>query len=271
MILGTFSLDLKLSAMDLICKHISESPEIFIDKLYGFKDCDELAGDAGIWASKAIFQSLSSVAQAYILRLILIDSPVSGEAINSWVKSDFECTSQALTKPSRLHREALEKLKVLRILVEDMRVEECEGAQRTVPYFSLKENFRDIFRKALCCPREPWEEFNLLEKVRLHTLSQPSIHQLEEYSTRKWNNVLRFLVGLPPDDVDSETRSGKRMRTVLKGPIEAFFHEHGFMANDRNRDTGTRRLCITAKGYEFLLKSRQSQVYEFAHISRFIY
>lgn len=94
----------------------------------------------------------------------------------------------------------------------------------------------------------------------------PTREELEAYTQSSWDSVLHFLVG--SDDNDRKMTEGDRS-TYVQEPPEAmvlFLTQIGLMQEDpdyKGKDRSRAPLVITSKGYEFMLRDTNAQVWQF--------
>ena len=92
----------------------------------------------------------------------------------------------------------------------------------------------------------------------------PSRQELEAYTQSSWDSVLHFLVGS-----DESDRSGMEGEDGVEEPSEAmvqFLTRIGLMQEDpdyKGKDRSKAPLVITSKGYEFMLRDINAQVWQF--------
>jgi len=92
----------------------------------------------------------------------------------------------------------------------------------------------------------------------------PSRQELEAYTQSSWDSVLHFLVGS-----DESDRSGMDGEGGVEEPSEAmvqFLTRIGLMQEDpdyKGKDRSKAPLVITSKGYEFMLRDINAQVWQF--------
>ncbi|KAL3776387.1 hypothetical protein ACHAW5_011053 [Stephanodiscus triporus] len=110
----------------------------------------------------------------------------------------------------------------------------------------------------------------------------PTRRELEEYTQSSWDSVLHFLVGSDDDDRrgdgnDESVGSGggndgggrQRNATTIEEPSDAmvqFLTRIGLMQEDPDyvgKDRSRAPLVITSKGYEFMLRDINAQVWQF--------
>lgn len=268
--------------MQNIYEYIRNEKPLTVDKMYGripkiiniddSKEKDNIEfSKQSPWACKAIFQSLSSLSKNYVMRLIMIKSPLQSNTLLDWNHHDH----------SQQHYDAIEELKGLRILLitsdednDNLNEFDVNNIKNSI---SLKRSrlelgtemiimnsyFQDSLIYAISHPVEPWSssDFEVIEDK-----NPPSINLLDAHSVNNWNDVLITLVNL---------NSGALLRKYSKASagndcnfiedkgfiIQSFLLSAGLMAETIVR--GIKKISITSAGYEYMLKDQQSQVWLF--------
>jgi hypothetical protein len=122
------------------------------------------------WACQAVFQSLPSLGQQIVIRMLFTHQAVSQESILSWV--------QESTRPAMVA--AMEKLSYLRVL------QQCKPKSVV-----LNNVFQQQLQMALCQGGSPWEQ----GRQKLPTNEKPiAAPDLEHYARTRWDAVLHFMV-----------------------------------------------------------------------------
>lgn len=270
-----------------IFEWLQTQPSAVVEKLYGrtsgLNGNGSKQGESQApFVCKAVFQSLSALAKNYLMRLLFVEKPVTCKELGDWIGGGYR-------RPE--HLAAMEELIKLNILEEvldggstgtgnvdtDMDVEVInEGNQVfamidgnfervTVAQYSMNDHFRRNFKQALASPEEPWALQKALSHASFMEAAEvlPSNGDLEKASFQKWDALLRFLVKI------------EGASAVAPGStIDTFVCRTGLMANrgvaqnkayDATKRTRgqVQNLHITAKGYEYMLKSYQQQVWLF--------
>lgn len=192
---------------------------IAVNRLYGDSDS---VGKNGSWTCKAIFQSLSSISQAILMRLVFRNDHVDRKLILDWLQSSSKV----------LGNSAISELMSLRILLpqlDDM--------------VSVNKHFLLNFRRSLCSDEEPWETKSHHSST-INEGENPSIEILDDHSSLEWERILYFLA-------TSDEDAGKKIKSATKNLL---ISTQLMMLNSDGS------LMITAKGYEFMLKDLHSQV-----------
>ena len=173
------------------------------------------------WACKAIYQSLSSLAKTYITRLIFIDNhQFTPDDLLGWLSSGLEHLNQVVINE-------LSSLKIIK---------------RKGSFYIINPYFREFFMLALCDPKVPWQHSDDAIVIE----NEPTIGTIEKYCSDKWNAILRYLVT-------------SKLSSDVHNTIQSYFKEAGYLAIGED-EARTKRLMITAKGYEYILKDQQAQV-----------
>ena len=248
-----------IGSMQSIQKFIAERSAISVDKIYGSTDDDSTNA---AWACKAIFSSLSALSKIYVQRLLTIQDSVRLSDLELWVKPEFK----------RLHSKTVDDLLRLQILVvtdpmgkqgdEDVMdmvafsSKRPRTAKSTAPQIvSLNKHFRKGLQYALCHPEEPWSTSTAAGQLKIDKKA-PSKDFLDSFSAGKWNDILRYLLQLksPGDD-----KSIEAFLLSSAGPgLPGLLTRTGALKSGGNT---LYSYDITAEGYTFLLKDRQSQVW----------
>ena len=268
-----------------IFEWLQTQPSAVVEKLYGRAsrglNSTQHEESQAPFVCKAVFQSLSALAKNYLMRLLFVEKPLTCKELGDWIGGGYR-------RPEHLAAmEELIKLKVLQEVLDggtadtknidtDMDVDEMGGdkvfapidtnfEQVTVAPYVLNMYFRNNFKQALASPEEPWA----LQKAKSHASFMeteevlPTKGDLAKESFNKWDALLRFLVKIEGASV------------VAPGStIDTFVCRAGLMANrgaaankayDASKRTRgqVQNMHITAKGYEYMLKSYQQQVWLF--------
>ena len=163
-----------------------------------------------------------AIAKAYVMRMLFLQSPLP------------LCTCQGWATEGHLdaHTRALDMLERLGIM-------DTTGYDGSRAYV-LNSSFRDSLVRFLCDPREPWGGGS----GRGSEVEALSADAVEERCRLVWEGILRFLVGAGQAEVANTVRNFL-VRTEL-------------MVS--SSDDRAKRLAISAKGYEYLLKDQREQV-----------
>lgn len=218
-------------------QQLKTQPRIVLDKLYeGTSHCANVPMHSP-WACKAVFQSLSSVAKCFVMKLLFVETNFSAKDFLLWSSSssyDVCCG------------ESFNELLILSIITE-----ENDGKRTEETKYRLNPSFQASLKKAIACPIEPWSECANLGITQKKTFTP---EELDRFSTERWNEVLGFLVNLLPP-------SSQPTNILL-----VFVKRSGLMVDGVDAN-GKRGLVITAKGYEYMLKDYLSQVWEFVMVA----
>lgn len=213
--------------MQELFEHIVHQTPAAVDRLYGYGDIPDRR--SAPWSCKALFQALSPLSKAIIMRLIFFEKPVELRLLQSWMSAD------GLPELER----SLEVLAELRILVIEVVLEQEASLVSINPYF------RGSFRYALNNTEEPW----LIGGHRVPNTEDepPTAEELDEYSASSWEKVLYFLLSAD-------------METSVPDSVKNFMFQTGIM---QRRPEDPLQVSITAKGYDYMLKDFHSQVWAF--------
>eukprot|EP01041_Mallomonas_annulata_P002176 gene2176-4234_t len=217
--------------MKNIFDYLVTQPGETIDNLYGARDGPSVKSQSP-WACMAIFQSLSPLAKAYIMRIVFNETSIKASDMFSWIQ----------THATADHNMAIDQLINLRIFLGDASSIEKISENR---HFRLNKFFQRSIKHALCHPTEPWSSMAIVPHIAEEYA--PSVEVLNKYSTDMWENMLYFLVKGEAEAYISDT-------------VKSFLVTAGLMCVDKE---GNRCLRISAKGYEYMLQSTQSQVWVF--------
>ena len=210
--------------------YLCEQDEETLNRLYGKGATEECNGEGttsrhASWACKAVFQSLSALAKAYVVRLLFVgDQAFTSKNLLGWISADSE----------ELNKQIFMELRKLRIFLKTDRKH----------FYRLNPYFRENMKVALCDPAVPWPSAPGEEPA---DVSAPTLQEISTYCNERWDAVLRFLV--------TTKHTGG-----IQSSTEIFFKDAEFIAKGTD-EYGRKRLLITAKGYEYLLKDQQTQVW----------
>jgi transcription initiation factor TFIIH subunit 4 len=267
--------------MQSIYEYIRNEKPLTVDKMYGripkvintdeIKEKDKIEfSKQSPWACKAIFQSLSSLSKNYVMRLIMIKSPLQSHTLLNWNHHDH----------SQQHYDTIEELKGLRILLVTSEEENDNSNEFDINNIknsiSLKRTraeigadkiimnpyFQDSLIFAISNPIEPWS----VSEDALLDIEPPSVSVLDRHSVDNWNDVLTTLVNLNSGILlrkFSKSSAGND-RNIIEDKgyvIQSFLLSAGLMAETIVR--GIKKISITSSGYEYMLKDQQSQVWVF--------
>ena len=229
-----------------------------------------------LWPTVAVYQSLSAVSRAIIMRLIFYDEGISITDFAEWFRRDQISACDA----------CINELKSLQILSEI-----------SPSFLKLNINFRFNMMNSISNPQQPWSAgLSSLKPDK----TPPSQVYLDTLSDVKWENALRYLVGAPLLDdfhilseIDMTSQSNsltlkipsettQKLRISSLKAIRSFLLSSQLLSEiplaDKpdltNRpyyaleiESGLVKqgytLQITAQGYEYMLKDRAHQVWLF--------
>jgi transcription initiation factor TFIIH subunit 4 len=200
----------------------------FLDDLYGAGTKQSATEQA--LSCKAIFESLGSVAQQYVMRLLWLGN----KDINARDLGDY-------VYPERVndHLDAVEELIRHRVLVKSPK-------ERGRNLVFLNSFFAESFKFALTSPLNPMEETRASEKV-----AGIGHEAIEKRCAGRWNVLLDVLIH--PENMSSSSRTDVT--------ATGFFRRLGLIAHV---DGGAKEE-ITAAGYEYLLKPKALQIWSFVY------
>lgn len=254
-------------------------------------DLDELFSSP--WCVLAVFQSLDSLAQQIVLRLLPIKSFVSRHFLQTWVVTTIEGINA--------FESSLKRLIALNILgtTEDEttdpnttvpRVLDIHGLQEQVlvrDAFGMHKIFRTSLQKALTSAEQvPWEAQTLqLPPV----VKPPTSEEIERHATERWNIILHFLLGSVDAPIPDKKMIELLVSTKLLAPGRATDSNNIFTTDEDDEEedlsisqpsstTPSTRLTfqeivnagggavhITKSGYSFLLRDTAVQLWTFIH------
>jgi transcription initiation factor TFIIH subunit 4 len=212
--------------------------------------------DSATWACQAIFQSLSSLSQCMVMRILFIAGSLTLKEL------------RLLTSDTHSFRIAMRELTSLWILLLDeattpsdaMDIDDDDTGNHSNSSSSsgnnngrsyrLHDSFRRGLHRSLVGARKPWSQF-MQEHVLVIDRSPPSIQNLQQHCRWAWNEVLGYLVKL----VDAKKFAGTS--------IERFVRDTGLLVTIRSEETRQSQNMITSKGYEYMLKDYAQQVWDF--------
>lgn len=247
---------------------LKTKPQIFIDRLYSGTAAFSTANTSTIvinltqktlksesqevnlehakWACQAIFQSLSPVSKAVVMKCLHFPDVIKSEELRRFITS------------TQVYEDILDELTSLRILREvvtdtemEMEVEVVEDKLKN-QVFELHPDFRMHLSQAIFHPSRPWEEY--IQQHMLIDRSPPTIEFLETFSRETWYDVLGYLVNIVPASrfeykVVPNFFANTKMQVKLDGSIAS-----AASTSDRK---------LTEKGYEYMLKDYPQQVWDF--------
>lgn len=197
---------------------LATQPPVVYDKLYG----------GSPFVCKAMLQSLRPLARNYVMRLLFVASSVPLSELSDWNKASA----------SEEHKQAIEELLKVHVLKREL------GGGGGEEGVGLNPFFREGLKSALSNPEEPWGGSNGSDAIH--------VEDLEKASRKRWDALLRVLVGL-----DSKIPGG------ASSSVEGFLKKTGLMSDRAPDGSGRRKLSITNMGYDYMLKSYQAQVWIF--------
>jgi len=173
------------------------------------------------WCCKAIFQSLPSLAKSYLMRIIFIDNhQFCADDLVYWLSTEYEDLNQLVINE-------LSSMKIIK--------------RKGNNHFFINPFFREYFLFSLCDCIPPWTHLDDQQILK----NEPSLLKIESYCRDKWNSILKYLITSKNNDIHKT--------------IQNFFIKSQLMAMGEDEHQN-KRLMITAKGYEYILKDQQTQV-----------
>jgi hypothetical protein len=263
---------------------LQEQSVITLNKLYGSQNLggassDNAANDQSPFVCKAVFQSVSALAKNYIMRLLFVDKKLSPQDLADWIAGDGNNRGE--------HAFAINEMIKLRVLQEstmDDDINMAEDNNNIVDLvddnqqqnqnaivkgggavYEVNPHFRNSLTNAITAPLEPWSQQLSEMKTTIEESSfyQPSKKELTDLSFVKWEGLLRFLVSVEGG-----------VTIIPGGTIDNFVRRMGLMADSRSNSAqqssakkpkSMKHLSITQKGYTYMLKSYQQQVWIFVY------
>ena len=276
-----------------IFEYLQSQNQAVLNNLYGRESADASGRISknvqAPFVAKAVFQSISAVAKNYVMRLIFVNHAMTYLEMGDWMIHGARRAE---------HLAVLSELIKMHILEEeiqmDVDIDDDEGGRShyrrgdiqevidprydnvTGAKYRINSYFRESLKQAISNPEEPWAlekaggltSFNStavkVEDGQRGDANKPSKSFLEKMSLEKWDALLRFLLGI----------EGSSLVTP-GGTIDNFVCRTGLMQNrgahakkyDSAKRTRTQvmNLQISARGYEYMLKSYQQQVWLFVY------
>ena len=262
---------------------IRSASESSVNKMYGEGDRPI---EHTLWASKVVFQALSNLGRQYVMRLLFIESAVSSELMAQWV------VDTALP----LHQDVVDEMRALRILVATPTTTNSSSSSvQDHNLYRLNPFFKQCILHSITSPNQPWsvtgdksdhtklpiksESSMHLKVSQSSTLSisiskqpkAPSALVLDRICELRWDSLLRLLVGAPLVDAAQSHPTATATATTneldfIVEDVSDFveymtkFLRASRLATDELDGWGYKKLVITSKGYEFMLKDFLSQV-----------
>lgn len=270
---------------DSIFSLIQDLPPTKIDKLYGGVPAagltvaptsnagtSESAESQASWACKAVFQSLSSVSKNIVMRLLFSEGDINLQDLAIWIQG-----GQKLA----ILQSSFEELRRLHIVreIESSAIPSTSSEPTSLSsspvLYRMNIYFKQSLKYAITHPDEPW---HLGLAALQPDKKPPKISELDEFSNAKWENLLRTLVGAELLDdsqlrihsdlsaVSSETHA--KIREFTQSTVRHFLTATGLATEgppvgSSRAAASTPSMLITAKGYEYMLQDRLSQVWAF--------
>jgi hypothetical protein len=237
------------------------------------------------YVCKAVFQNMSALAKSYTLRLLFNKSSVTLVELGEWMKGgsygqhkdvhilviDELMKARVLEYDSKsMNEEDDDDIQILAnipSLMEDIKDPSKMSNNSKTKVETINENakltmnpyFRQNYLVALTSPEEPWSSY-VRHKDSIVATYSPSHQEISENSLQKWDALLRFLVKI-----------NGAAQVIPGGTIDNFVRFCGLMSDGsassfsttKKKGGNVKNLKITAKGYEYMLKSYQEQVWIF--------
>lgn len=187
------------------------------------------------------------------MRFLFIESLYKEEDIMLWLLPSFVND----------HDTTMEELLKLRLI---KRVVSLTDSKEDT-FIEFNDHYRKSLQRALCHNMVPWGNLPATSSSNIEVIDSkglvktgPTAEELESYSSDRWNALLHFLVrgehdgNLPATAINFLVGAGLMQEISSSG------------GRERNKVSGgiAAGLCITAKGYEYMLRDTQSQIWVFA-------
>ncbi|CCH61469.1 hypothetical protein TBLA_0E04140 [Henningerozyma blattae CBS 6284] len=170
----------------------------------------------------AIYRLLPQLAKFFIMSMVFNENEVMLRDLDRWVKSNGKLQFQ----------EAIKSMKSLHLLVP--------GKNSGAVMINLNSTFRSSLKNALT----GGEINNSFGVIVDNDRDAVKVSMLEEYSTKKWETILHFMVGTPLATTPSEN-----VLNLLK---------HSKLMEENEE---TNEFKITNEGFQFLLQESNSQIW----------
>jgi hypothetical protein len=225
-----------------IYDYLHELSDDQINQLYGTFSSDDYSQSQ--WVCRAVYQSLHPLSRNFIMRLLFLNSPIHIADLLVWYhppphdRTQFHLTIDELLKA--------------RILLP----------APSSDHYLINKGFRESMKYNLSGIHEPWAEVKH-DLTLLIAKNAPTKMQLQEECIQKWNNILQFMITTDPRLHISDTvinyllEAGLMQHIPLHQPQLSELH---IRINTSGGAQPSTRLCITSKGYEYLLLDIQTQV-----------
>lgn len=224
---------------------------------------------SSLWACQAIFQSLSPLSRTLIMRFLFLDTNfklldlyfIMHRADSYTIQHVFDellglhliveyndifASSIASSHPiGNMNNPSIDLTEFI------ARAGHLSQYLNNTASYQLNPQFQKSLRSAITQPANPWAA-SLSQLSSSH--SSITRATLENYRKTTWNKVLGYLVGL--------TNEKEFKGTAL---IPNFMESYGLMLvlPPNEAAIAGKRMLITAKGYEYMLKDYYQQIWEF--------
>jgi len=257
----------KLSNSKSIFQYLEHLPNSDLLKLYS----DDTYGP---YACRAVLQSaLPEMARQYILRLAVCGGVFSKKDValwhNSFGKRDAIFVIRRMEALSILETEKKNKKSNNE---NNEKTEEEKKLEKISTDFCLTMEFhKGILKSISSLTSAPWEPLTPQRQERLiqslpdsknsaSSLKKikppPTMEDLENYTQRRWESVLHYLVGSSDVSIEEPPEG-----------VKSFLESTGLMQDDPEYAPKSSKektpLIITSKGYEFMLQDTHIQVWQF--------
>ena len=221
------------------------------------------------WVCRAVFQSLNEINKYIIMRLLFLNSSIYHSELLIWYNGNNE-------EDFNLIINELLKSRIL-TLVRNHQVDCLENSQNSKENreYIMNKGFKESMKYNISGIYEPWTEIKD-DLVLIVGKNVPTESQLREECIKKWNYILQFMI-----TSDSSLNISQTVINYLLGaglmqhiPIESD-HDPNHLSSSFSSSSSSSlnirinngiiqqpatRLCITSKGYEYLLLDIQTQV-----------
>ena len=203
----------------------------------------------GRFICRAVLQRLSPIAQQVVVRLSSCGGSFPTAGVQVWITGGQPKWKQVLEE---LHRWAI----IVNVAIE----EEDNNNNNNNKMVTLTPEFAKGLQETLLTPdASPWKA---LTPVQIRAMEQEageapkdiSFEDLERYTQSQWDAVLHFLVGTP------------KLKVQPSPAVIHFLLQTGLMQPDPEyvgSNVDDAPLCITERGYDFMLQDNAQQVWHF--------
>eukprot|EP01038_Epipyxis_sp_PR26KG_P009707 gene9707-13065_t len=268
---------------------IQSLPPSSIDHLYLWDGSSSPASASAPWACRAIFQSTSTLSKCIIMKLLFISESFSIQFLQHFIFSmhhdEFVQSIDELIKLSIIvednpkHEERNNKNSDSNHNNKSKVIDANSLLLNSNNKFHINPNFQSSLKYGLSHPSEPWWNDNnqtstpndnninqKSKKIKININHNDSnlltLQAIESYSRSKWNELLSLLINSNNNDNSSQKSALESF--VIRSGLMTLTNTSGVTSSYRKSNSN---LQLTAKGYEYLLKDHNSQVWEFVYES----